>query len=935
MEENKSLKYAKEIDEICKTFENEKEEEKCKSNFRELYEKTYKALPTSKWDEFKEYCYKDERFRDGYAKSYGEERFNERFIKVFGRIASKEYVKEIEEICNAYEKATNDDLRVIAFKNTYSKIYKSLHYSKWDEFKKYCYENELFRKYYKKSFGEDEFNKKYVKEFGRITSENYKDEINEICKAFDNGTDEEDCKEKFKNIYETIFYSILENKRREFKEYCYKDERFKERYIKSYSEERFTKNFINEFTKNEVNKQSKQEENESKKDSLKGNNSEDTDEFDFDDSQWYEDEDVDENKVTTFKEFAQSKNMSQEDLTAVLQRYGYFTNEGQPLKKWIDAGLFDKEKQFYINTKAGKELFEKIIDKRHRYENYQIKQFLIEKGFSEDEISFDKTLIILNGIKYKCFTSSDLKEIDKTQFDNIEQIYLNLNLCRLSGQIKNNEVEEQEKLDEADNNDDDFNFCESDDEEDETKSIEEENLKKQKDEQLDKKIKDYKNECNKKFLEDRKIYGLNTDLLIDKITESIRNHSSSDLKEYLRNYSTNLSGPELTTICEKTAAASCCATEIVEILEDLRSIFEDDEIALKHIDKCYRSIKQLAYEKKILAEKLIQETLAKEKETQSDSEEDYDDYKSDMDDNDDDDIFDIDDDQGKKQSNIEEQISRKRTAILEHFDNETYSNIDVEYYVDYVIQLLSENDTDGINNLFETLLMESTPGKDSESLLNAGKGPKAFNVISVTILEIGDILNSKTINSYINRDLQKQKNIFEKLVNSINLAYNDYFKRQKTKQNLKKVGRFLGTVALSPLIATAKVAQWSDEYSQRPDVQERRRIASIEYYCKFCGQPFKRREDAAYHPCHVKIAYDKALAKLEGGTPPAHHYCQIYEGGQKSEYVCKYCGKKARTISELVFYGPCNVRHIQNIDKYGTHGGTAETAAISKHEPAL
>ena len=688
--------------------------------------------------------------------------------------------------------------------------------------------------------------------------------------------------------------------------------------------------------------------NKKEKDDFYFDDDDDDDEFNFDDDEdkksskkddddwpWDEDEDVDENKVTTFKEFAQSKNMSQEDLTAVLQRYGYFTNEGQPLKKWIDAGLFDKEKQFYINTKAGKELFEKIIDKRHRYENYQIKQFLIEKGFSEDEISFDKTLIILNGIKYKCFTSSDLKEIDKTQFDNIEQIYLNLNLCRLSGQIKNNEVEEQEKLDEADNNDDDFNFSESDDEEDETKSIEEENLKKQKDEQLDKKIKDYKNECNKKFLEDRKIYGLNTDLLIDKITESIRNHSSSDLKEYLRNYSTNLSGPELTTICEKTAAASCCATEIVEILEDLRSIFEDDEIALKHIDKCYRSIKQLAYEKKILAEKLIQETLAKEKETQSDSEEDYDDYKSDMDDNDDDDIFDIDDDQGKKQSNIEEQISRKRTAILEHFDNETYSNIDVEYYVDYVIQLLSENDTDGINNLFETLLMESTPGKDSGSLLNAGKGPKAFNVISVTILEIGDILNSKTINSYINRDLQKQKNIFEKLVNSINLAYNDYFKRQKTKQNLKKVGRFLGTVALSPLIATAKVAQWSDEYSQRPDVQERRRIESIRYYCKFCGQEFRKREDAAYHPCHVKIAYDKALAKLEGGTPPAHHYCQIYEGGQKSEYVCKYCGKRARTISELVFYGPCNVRHIQNIDKYGTHGGTAETAAISRHEPAL
>lgn len=616
--------------------------------------------------------------------------------------------------------------------------------------------------------------------------------------------------------------------------------------------------------------------------------------------------------------------MSQEDLTAVLQRYGYFTNEGQPLKKWIDAGLFDKEKQFYINTKAGKELFEKIIDKRHRYENYQIKQFLIEKGFSEDEISFDKTLIILNGIKYKCFTSSDLKEIDKTQFDNIEQIYLNLNLCRLSGQIKNNEVEEQEKLDEADNNDDDFTFSESDDEEDETKSIEEENLKKQKDEQLDKKIKDYKNECNKKFLEDRKIYGLNTDLLIDKITESIRNHSSSDLKEYLRNYSTNLSGPELTTICEKTAAASCCATEIVEILEDLRSIFEDDEIALKHIDKCYRNIKQLAYEKKILAEKLIQETLAKEKETQSDNEEDYDDYNFDMDDDDeksskkndddwpwddddeeDDDEFNFDDDD--KTPNKEDQIAALANELINVFyKHEEYRSLDLQKLIYSTADALRNDNIELIDDFLGDILNNIKPSKDWDTLNNSVEYSKAFNVVIVTCEEIGKYFNTKRINSFLNNNIRQYRQLWDGKNIVVTQAFKDFGKRYKTKQNWKKAGNILGTILLSPLIATAKVAEWSDNYSNRPDVQERRNASSssskkqepkLLAYCRICGK-------YGYYETIPKTAISDLMSVNTGCGNYKHTpiILEIPDGEINSrtiQYVayCPLCGKDSGRIN--------------------------------------
>ena len=46
-------------------------------------------------------------------------------------------------------------------------------------------------------------------------------------------------------------------------------------------------------------------------------------------------------------------------------------------------------------------------------------------------------------------------------------------------------------------------------------------------------------------------------------------------------------------------------------------------------------------------------------------------------------------------------------------------------------------------------------------------------------------------------------------------------------------------------------------------------------------------------------------------------------------------GKTEKTIASLVLSGPCHPIHIVNIDKYNTHGGTSDTAAISLHEPAL
>ena len=135
---------------------------------------------------------------------------------------------------------------------------------------------------------------------------------------------------------------------------------------------------------------------------------------------------------------------------------------------------------------------------------------------------------------------------------------------------------------------------------------------------------------------------------------------------------------------------------------------------------------------------------------------------------------------------------------------------------------------------------------------------------------------------------------------------------------------------------TVEAEQAVQSSIDRKNRREERRIQeNIRYYCKFCGQEFRHPRDASYHPCNIKIRYDQALANLEGGVQPSHHYCQLYEGTQKNEYRCKYCGRTAPSIRSLVLSGPCNPRHIVNIDKYNTHGSTSDTAAISLHEPAL
>ena len=652
--------------------------------------------------------------------------------------------------------------------------------------------------------------------------------------------------------------------------------------------------------------------------------------------------------------------MSQEDLTAVLQRYGYFTNEGQPLKKWIDAGLFDKEKQFYINTKAGKELFEKIIDKRHRYENYQIKQLLIEKGFSEDEISFDKTLIILNGMKYKCFTSSDLKEIDKTQFDNIEQLYLNLNLCRLSGQIKNNEVKEQEKTDKEDDNFEDIDetdFDDSkwndDDDNDETNDDEQikicpscktqmepkvficpkcglrcgaGTIRNKTDLEIDKKIDEFKKQFQEKI--DKDYNGINLDLnwdwdinlLIDKISESIQKHSSSDLKQYLRDYTEKPMCKDIKTEYDKAMNICCCSDIILGILNGLKEVFKEDEIALEHIGKCYRSIDQLQYEKTKLAEKLKPAENEDELSFDNDKDSDNDGFNFDDDEGDDEEFnFDDDDDEIEEVNDNSKNINnilRMKQAIINEFINDEYLDSDeVEELIEYVADLLIDNNISKLQDFFEDLLIKSKADKTIESIQRILLLHQVFYIAANTCDNMAKVLNSKSINSFIDelhnyyyvRFQQKMKEASE-VANKI-----------KAKQNWKKVGKMLLTGFALPFIGYIKMGEALDSYNSRPEVQEKRRLEqekraaeekqrNIKYYCVYCGLPFPsvmalRNATCSMHP---------------NGVGKGKH--ELYEGSQKSTYYCKYCGLPFPSLLSL-----CNATCSQH--PYGVGKG--------KHSPAL
>ena len=177
----------------------------------------------------------------------------------------------------------------------------------------------------------------------------------------------------------------------------------------------------------------------------------------------------------------------------------------------------------------------------------------------------------------------------------------------LVNERKNNCILEEK--DNSETNDDDWDFSDWNDDSDsdnenydDEKINEEENLKKQKEEQLNKKIENYKKSFSTKYNGIEEFLDINKDLLIDKITSSIRKHSSTDLKEYLREYSLNAKGSEIKSKYDKAMATNTCAAFIVEILDGLKNIFDDDEIALKHIDKCSRSLDQLSYEKAKLAE---------------------------------------------------------------------------------------------------------------------------------------------------------------------------------------------------------------------------------------------------------------------------------------------------------------------------------------------
>lgn len=463
----------------------------------------------------------------------------------------------------------------------------------------------------------------------------------------------------------------------------------------------------------------------------------------------------------------------------------------------------------------------------------------------------------------------------------------------------------------------------------------------------------FKKQFQKTFDKDYKGVDWDPDLLINKISASIRKHSSSDLKQYLRDYTEKPMCKNIKSEYDKAMNICCCSDIILKILNGLKEVFKDDELALQHIEKCYRSIDQLLYEKTKLAEKLKAEE--EKDEFNFDDDTDDDEFNFDIDDEEDDDSkdnaddwpwdddneednkdfnFDVDDSDDDTQ-NKKEQIDATATAIVNAFyKNEKYSTLDLEQLVYGTTNILKNDDVDKIDEFLAEILTKIVPSKDWDTLNNSVEYSKVFHVVYFTCEEIGKLLNTKNTTNFINRTLKKYKQLWDGKNQIIADSISQYTKKYKAKQNLKKVGRFLGTVALSPLIAAAKVAEWSDEYSQRPEVQEKRRIADIRYYCKFCGREFLKADQATYTPCYRKAEYDRALATLEGTANLSHHYCQIYEGGQKSEYECRICRKKAKSIFALISEGPCQPKVRANNERY--HKSTSpEILAISRHEPAL
>ena len=695
----------------------------------------------------------------------------------------------------------------------------------------------------------------------------------EILQAYENGSSDEMKELNFKKTYEKNWKSLSSNQWDSFRDYCFENEKFRNYYLISYGEEKYNKIYSLIYGKIDIKIFEKYK-----------------------------------HKILISYEGEEDFLRNDTFKRAYEENYQKIP-EGKYRDDFRDFCFNDEKFRNYYLISFGEERFNRI------YALVKENQNIKEKKSSNDEDSSDN---------FNFPSGTDNSEEDDD---------FNLDF----------ETDENNSEDEEDNDFNlDFGTDENDSayEEDDEKIKEEEELQKKKDELLNKKINEYKNECNNNFTEDRKLYGLNTDLLIDKITRNIRNHHSSDLKEYLKEYALNLEGEELTGNCEKTMAASCCATRIVEILEDLKTIFEDDDIALKHIDKCYNSLKQFAYDKKVLAEKLIQEELEKEKnkEPESSDEDDafdfgeWDDDESDSKSEDDDEEFDWNDDDDEESSDeLIRKINGMKIALSNHFNSDEYKDIDADQLIDAITNMIVQEQLSVIEDSLEDFLRKGKPGKDIESLQTALKYRHGYIVISTTCDNIGRIINNSKINS-LNR---KINTYYDKMFEANGQMLTAAINKIKTKQNWRKAGNVVGNILLAPLKAYVKMGDFLDEYNQRPEVQERRRQESIRYYCKFCGQEFRRAGDATYHPCFRKTEYDKALAKLEGTSPLTHHYCEIYEGGQKSEYECKICHKRAKTLYTLLNgEGPCVPKVMANNERY--HKNTSpEILAISRHEPML
>lgn len=68
----------------------------------------------------------------------------------------------------------------------------------------------------------------------------------------------------------------------------------------------------------------------------------------------------------------------------------------------------------------------------------------------------------------------------------------------------------------------------------------------------------------------------------------------------------------------------------------------------------------------------------------------------------------------------------------------------------------------------------------------------------------------------------------------------------------------------------------------RYSVGERRKMQQKYYYCEYCGHRFPS----------VRLLTSAPCVRHPDGPNKGRH--KLYEGTEKSEYTCKYCGKSSR-----------------------------------------